>query len=409
MNGGTKPVPGHHGEPAESGDLDPEPPIKPPRRELLAALIIAVVLIAVAVWVQLVQPYGISLAHPLGQRHQAPDAQVNSQVNDAGTSTARVQHTTLSQTTSVNGTLGYAGTYSVIGRINGTVTWLPSLGRVVDQGQQLYRVDGRPVVLLYGSVPAYRTLVAGQAAADVTGEDVAQLNHDLVALGYVHRADVNPAWDEFNWATSRGVERLQRQLGIDQTGELPLGEVVFLPTAARVTSVDASLGGSAAGPILHASSTNHTVTVALSADLQSEVRTGDTVTITLPDNSITSGVVSSVGRVAILPSDSQDSGSEAGPTITVQIRPVDTHAIGGLDQAPVLVAITERIVRNVLAVPVSALLARSGTRYAVEVIDADGRHRLLTVTPGLYDDTQLLVQVTGAGLVAGQRVVVAGQ
>ena len=43
---------------------------------------------------------------------------------------------------------------------------------------------------------------------------------------------MDSAWDEFNWATKAGVEKLQNHLGVDQTGELSLGDVVFLPTAA---------------------------------------------------------------------------------------------------------------------------------------------------------------------------------
>jgi hypothetical protein len=44
----------------------------------------------------------------------------------------------------------------------------------------LYRTgNGTPVVLLYGSVPDWRTMSEG-----TTGQDVAQLNHDLVRLGY---------------------------------------------------------------------------------------------------------------------------------------------------------------------------------------------------------------------------------
>ena len=81
---------------------------------------------------------------------------------------------------------------------------------------------------------------------------MAQLNHDLVALGYVDSADVDSAWDEFSWATKAGVEKLQKHLGVDQTGELSLGDVVFLPTAARVTTLQASLGGPATGPVLTA-------------------------------------------------------------------------------------------------------------------------------------------------------------
>ena len=72
-------------------------------------------------------------------------------------------------------------------------------------------------------------------------------------------------------------------------------------------------------------------------------------------------------------------------------------------------AITDRTVRDVLAVPVSALLARSGGGYAVEVVARDGTHHLVAVRPGLFDDAAGWCRSPGAGLVAGQRVVVPGQ
>jgi hypothetical protein len=333
--------------------------------------------------------------------------------NGSATSLATVTRRSLSQTTQFNGTLGYAGAYTVLGQAPGTVTWLPDVGRVVRQGQVLFRVNGAPVVLLYGSTPAWRALAEGALASDVTGKDVAQLNHDLVALGYVHKADVDSAWDEFNWATKAGVEKLQDHLGVDQTGRLDLGDVAFLPTTARVTTLQATLGGPATGPVLQASSTTHTVTVALEADLQAEVKAGDRVMITLPDGSTTPGIVTAAGRVAtVSPSNSGGSGgpggSDSGPTVPVHVRPTDPAAMGSLDQALVEVAITDRTVRDVLAVKVTALLALAGGGYVVEVVNSDGAHHLVRVTPGLFDDAVGMVQVSGPGLAAGQRVVVPG-
>jgi hypothetical protein len=116
--------------------------------------------------------------------------------NGSATSLATVQRRTLSQTTQFNGTLGYAGSYTVLGLTRGTVTWLPKAGHVVLQGQVLYRVDEAPVVLLDGATPAYRALAEG-----ATGTDVAQLNHVLAALSYLERAEVDSAWDELNWAS----------------------------------------------------------------------------------------------------------------------------------------------------------------------------------------------------------------
>jgi hypothetical protein len=329
--------------------------------------------------------------------------------NGSATLLAMVTRRSLSTRVRFNGTLGYAGSYPVLGRAAGTVTWLPAVGRVVGEGQVLYRVDGAPVVLLYGGTPAWRALAAGATAAEVAGADVAQLNHDLVALGYVHRAEVDWAWNEFSWATKAGVERLQHHLGVDQTGRLGLGDVVFLPSAARVTGLQAILGGPAAGPVLSASATARTVSVALSADLQSEVKAGDRVRITLPDGRSTPGIVASVGRVATTPPPNSSGGSGSStPTVPVTIRPTRPAATGSLDQALVEVSITDRTVRNVLAVQVAALLARSGGGYAVEVVAGDGTHRLVPVTPGLFDDAAGLVQVSGPGLAAGQRVVVPG-
>jgi hypothetical protein len=323
-------------------------------------------------------------------------------VDGSMTSLATVERRTLSQTTQFNGTLGYAGSYTVPGLAHGTVTWLPQPGEVIRQGQVLYRVDEAPVVLLYGAVPTYRALAEG-----ATGADVVQLNHDLVALRYLRRSDVESAWRDFTWATTAGVERLQKHLGRQQTGRLSLGEMAFLPTAARVTTLRAGLGAPASGLVLQASSTARTVSVGLDPDLRSQVKAGDRVTITLPDSRTTPGRVTSVGRVATAPS--SNSGSDSGPTVPVQIRPTDQAATGGLDQALVEVAIIDQTVHNVLAVPVNALLARADGGYSVEVVAADGAHRLVRVRLGLFDDAAGMVQATGAGLAVGQRVVVPGE
>jgi hypothetical protein len=385
MSGGATPAISERADLAGSGG----------RRGRLRWVIVAVVLVLVAAGAFV----AVSGVFDNGGGNSRPGG------NGSATSLATVERRSLSEQMQVNGTLGYAGSYTVLGQAHGTVTWLPKAGAVIRDSRVLYRVDGAPVVLLYGSTPAYRALAEGATAADVTGADVAQLNHDLVALGYVDRSDVDSVWDEFSWATKAGVEKLQKHLGVDQTGELSLGDVVFLPTAARVTTVSANLGGQATGPLMTASSTARTVSVALDADLQSEVKAGDQVTITLPDGSTTPGTVTSVGKVATAPSNNSG-GSDSSPTVPVTIRPTDPTAPGSLDQAPVLVAITERIAHNVLAVPVNALLALAGGGYAVEVANADGTRHLVPVSPGLFDDAAGLVQVTGSGLAAGQHVVV---
>ena len=159
--------------------------------------------------------------------------------------TQAVTRQDLSATTPLTATLGYAGSYTVTGRGSGTLTWLPPAGQVISQGQALYRVDnGSPVVLLYGSVPDWRPMSTGD-----TGADVAQLNHDLVRLGYAGSADIGAlGWDYYSWETSFGVQRMEEHLGLaSPPGSLMLGSVVFEPEALRVSQVTGRLGGQAPG------------------------------------------------------------------------------------------------------------------------------------------------------------------
>jgi hypothetical protein len=309
--------------------------------------------------------------------------------------TQAVTRQNLVSQTPVNATLGYAGSYTVTGKGGGTVTTLPSQGQVITEGHVLYKIDnGTPVVLMYGRVPAWRSMSEG-----TTGADVTQLNHDLVYLGYANSSDISTlGWDYYSWETRYAVELLEEALGVSgPSGSLSLGSVVFEPEALRVSNVTGSLGNPASGPILAATSDRHVVTVALDAAQQSEVKAGDAVTVTLPDGSTTPGVISSVGKVA--------SGSGSSATIPVYVKLSRPGAAGTLDQAPVTVNITTGSVSNALAVPVGALLAQSSGGYAVEVTGPGNTRRLVPVTVGLFDPNAGLVQVTG-DLTPGQRVVV---
>lgn len=330
---------------------------------------------------------------------QSP-SNVDATSNPNQMSTATVSRQDLSSQTQVSATLGYAGSYSVVNQAPGTLTSLPTVGQVITQGQVLYRVNNNPVVLLYGGTPAYRTLSEG-----MTGPDVEELNTDLVAMGYVTSSELPSGIDSFTSSTEVGVEDLQAALGETVTGTLTLGQAVFLPVTARITTVSATLGSPAqvGQPVLSATSTTRQVAIALDAAQQSEVKVGDKVTITLPDHQTTPGVISSVGTVATPPASGS---SNSSPTITVLVDPTDPAATGSWDQAPVNVTITTDTVTNALVVPVDALLAQSGGGYAVEVVGPHGVHRLVSVSLGLFDDADGLVQVSGSGLAAGQRVVV---
>ena len=278
-----------------------------------------------------------------------------------------------------------------------TFTMLPTVGQYVRRGDAVYAVDGKPGLLLYGSVTAWRAFVAGMSP----GPDVAELNANLRALGYGGGTD-----DTFSGATQSAIASLQRANGLDPTGALLLGAVIFKPGAVRVTSVQPTLGAAVQpGPVLGVSSTARVVTISLDAAQQASLKVGDQATITMPDNSSTPGVVSAVGTVATTPS-GDGNGQSQTPTVDVEITPTNPAATGRLDQAPVQVSVTTASVKNALVVPVNALLALAGGGYAVETVDAAGIHKLVAVGLGLFDDAQGLVEVTDTTLVAGQRVVV---
>ena len=316
------------------------------RRRRKAPWVIAAVVVLVAAGVAVV------IADPFSSKGTTRPGVVD---NSDPTSLATVARQDLTSQTQLAATLGYAGSYTVVNQAAGTAasssaaspssggpcsgssatfTSLPAVGQLISQGQVLYEVNGAPVVLLYGSTPAYRALSEG-----MTGTDVTELNADLVALGYATSSELSPTSDYFSYETAYALEKLQVALGVTETGTLALGQAVFLPTAALVTSVTATLGGPAqsGATVLTATSTARQVNIALDASQQSEVKVGDKVTITLPNNQTTPGVVASVGTVATTPrrarlgpsSGSGGSGSPARPSPSWSPRPIRRRRAAG--------------------------------------------------------------------------------
>jgi HlyD family secretion protein/Putative peptidoglycan binding domain len=380
------------------------------RRILTAAMVIVVIAAAGAGYYELRQ---------LHDNAPAPAA------NPDATGLKPVTRQSLSEQTAVDGTLGYSGSYTVVvpsgssgSSSGGTFTWLPAGGQVVSQGQRLYSVENSPVVLLYGSVPVYRGLSQG-----MTGTDVQQLNSDLVALGNASKADLDPSSDYFSGETATALEKLQSNLGLTQTGTLPVGQAVFEPGAVRVGNVTATVGTPVhpGSPVLTGTSDTRQAVAQVDPNQLPDVNVGASVTITLPNNQTTPGVVTSIGTTATGTSSgsgsgsggsgSSGSGSSSGgsnapaTTVDVDIRLTHPAAAGPLDQAPITVSITTGTVNDVLAVPTDALVSEP-SGYGVEVAGPHGTRHIVPVSLGLFDDALGLVQVTGKGLAAGQQVVV---
>jgi len=330
---------------------------------------------------------------------RAPSADAASFNSDAPLAFVTVVREKLVATTQINGTLTYSGGFTVINWLDGKVTSVPAVGSVIKRGQVLYRVDGSPVVLLRGSVPSYRAL-----SLSMKGKDVQELNAELVAFGYAKRAYLNPKSTRFGMATYYGVRRMQKALGMKQTGQVQLGQLVFQRTAElRVTKVDATYGAgvSAGSTVVTGTSTDRHVIADIDVVQSASIKKGDKVTVALPGTSRkVPATVARVGTVA------EKASSGNSYTVELDIKLTNPKATGKLDQAPVQVSIETASVDDALAVPVTALLALSGGGFALEVVGAGNSRTLVPVELGMADEAAGMVQVIGAGVAEGQKIVV---
>jgi hypothetical protein len=152
----------------------------------------------------------------------------------AGSTT--VERRNLVATDTEAGTLSYANPQTVFDRLTGTITWLPAVGALIKPGHTLFKVSGAPVVLFNGNTPAYRDL----DSSDTNGADIYELNADLKALGFnAANIVVNDTWQA---ATTTGVEDWQASEGMTETGTVTFGQIVFLPGAQRITTINTVLG-----------------------------------------------------------------------------------------------------------------------------------------------------------------------
>jgi peptidoglycan hydrolase-like protein with peptidoglycan-binding domain len=319
--------------------------------------------------------------------------------------TVNVVRGKLSAMVSMVGTLTYrarsdGSPYAVINQARGTYTKLPEDGDKAACGDTLYRVDDQPVLLLCGTVPAYRDLRGGGV-----GEDVRQLNQNLHALGYDASVGIDPNGNQFTWRTQTALEKLQHDKGFAVTGVLAIDAAVFLPESVRIAKVTGQLGGPAqpGAQLLDATSNTPEVQVDLAPSQQGQVLPGDAAQITLPGNRSVTGKVDRLGRVAQVPPGQNNNAGAA--TIPAYLSLDDPEKARGLDKAPVQVEITTAGVPSALSVPVTAIVGKSGGGFAVEVVRTGGRRELVAVELGLFDTTAGRVEVKG-DLREGDRVVV---
>lgn len=316
------------------------------------------------------------------------------------TTTAVVERRDLVEREELDGTLGYGEATQLSLGGQGTITALAAEGSLVERGGTLGEVDGLPVSLLYGTRPMWRSMGEGSTEAGTSttnGADVAQLEENLVAMGYGTAANLGPN-ETWSQATTAAVKRWQRDLGVEETGRIDLGSVVFAPGELRIGSHLAEPGAGAGAPALSVTGTERLVEVALAANRQGVVSVGQAVEVELPDGTVVPATVRSVASV-VTPGDPQTGG---GPTVDVVVVLDDPSSAAGLDQAPVDVQIVSVQAEDALAVPVEALLALAEGGYALERPDGS----LVGVETGAFADGYVAVTPTSGDLAEGDEVVV---
>jgi peptidoglycan hydrolase-like protein with peptidoglycan-binding domain len=343
-----------------------------------------------------------ALAGDQGRPAPRPSAQL---------ATAAVKRTDLSDYWTETGTIGYRKQRTLKGVAAGVVTWLPKSGSTVARGGTLFRVDDRPVSLFYGSTPMFRDL----GTVGMVGRDVRVLADNLRALGY--RIGRQPAAGErvavpgaggsyqvevtgrdgvFTASLKSAVLRWQQDRGVQPAnGSVKYGDILVLPGQVRIGATSARLGDDATGNIMSVSDQDKAVSVEIDANRADDVRAGQKVRITLPDSTTTAGTVGSVSTDVT----TDTSETDEAPKVQVLVDVDKPAAIKNLTSADVDVRFTGTTVRDVLAVPVGALLALSGGGYGVQI---DGGP-LTAVKVGLFADG--MVQIDSSGIKEGTNVV----
>ncbi|MCT9088986.1 efflux RND transporter periplasmic adaptor subunit [Streptomyces sp. ASQP_92] len=306
-------------------------------------------------------------------------------------STAPIERGDLVNSTSVDGTLGYSRESKLNAGAAGTLTWLAAGGSTVGRDGRLYAVDGKDVRLMYGSEPMYRVLRSGDK-----GVDVRQLKANLRALGF----GGGLADDEtFTPGTAAAVERWQRAHGLARSGHVGPEQIAFATGPVRVGSADVAVGDRT-GPgqkVMTTTSADRVVQLRLKVSDAALAKDGAKVRVELPNGTTAAGTVSAVGATA----KAGDDPSDRTPRIDVTVTFDGPGRITGLDKSPATVKLSGETRKDVLSVPVGALLALDDGSFGVQVV-ADGKAREVKVTLGMFARGR--VEISGAGLRSGLRV-----
>ena len=136
--------------------------------------------------------------------------------------TVPIQKGDLAKKEEYNGTLRQTDSKVLNSPMSGVITLIPKEGTIINFGEVLFAVDNKPVILVEGATPFYRTLDLNSDA----GPDVLQLEKALVFLGYAAE-DFVPD-ETFDETTSNMLNVLYVDYKIDTKSEITPAEQVAI-------------------------------------------------------------------------------------------------------------------------------------------------------------------------------------
>ena len=293
------------------------------------------------------------------------------------TETVEVSRRDLSEEVKLTGTVSHGEARPLPIEADGLVTSAPSQNDVVRPGDELIRINDRPVTLAEGSVPLYRELrrvgrfevdEAGDKLGLQEGDDVAQLQRFLLAEGFDDEQRLE-ADGIFGITTERAVKAWQKELGVPATGKVDRSQLVFVEGPLRVDSApevgmrfdQVSVG--AVTPSVHFEVTNRQ---------RPFFAEGTRVSI-VSDAGDSAGVVASLKRTT---------GADGSARHEVKVEFV---ADAPADVETAEVVSTRILAEDVTTVPVRALVALAEGGWAVQV-ETDAGLELTAVELGTVID-----------------------
>lgn len=272
----------------------------------------------------------------------------------------------------------------------GVLTRLPAAaGTELEEGAQVFEVSGRPVFILQGEVPVYRSMGPGDV-----GIDILQLQAALTRLGYSTESD-----GVFGKATARAVNDFYAAAWYvpEQPFTVAFGEMIFVPSfPARVQSSVTTLGpiGSSSGDpgqqvtdgsLVRLSTGALRVTTTIRADADGLLRVG--MALQLLDEVTNTTFAATLTSIADQPS-TDASGQTGRAAIVTPDEPLPATLVGANLRLTFTTAASDG---EVLVVPLAAVSS-----------SADGATRVSVLRAGKKDpvDVQVNVGISADGFVA---------